>query len=888
MMSNEMKIMKQTRFVRNVSIIAHVDHGKTSLTESLAHIYTDVGDEKKWGITIKSAAVSLQFKRLEQQKIDYNDEQKRDELKQIEQEYLINLIDSPGHVDFSSEVTAALRITDGAICVCDCIEGVCVQTETVLRQAILERVKPVLFLNKIDRIWLEKHLSEKETYLLFRKTIESINVICNTYYKDGTMGDAIMNPKKLNVAFGSGYFGWGFTIRDFAKKYKDKSEKIIIAFGTDKIGKDISVEKLTKKLWGNNYFDTETKKWYKKSKMDKERLNGFCEYILKPLHKLHDAIMNEESDIYLPIISTLELDISNKEIQQCAKPKDLLKLVMSRWFPTKNCVLDLCADNLPSPLEAQRYRIPLLYTGPLESAEAQDMLKCNPNGQLSMYCSKMIPVPKKPGSFIAFGRVFSGTIKRGQELRILGQQYDDDHNNDDDEKSQKRHITKKKVQGIIMMMGAQPKRLSECSAGNVCGLIGIDKGLTKSGTLCDSDHMFPFKTMKFSVSPIVNCAVNVVNSKHLPKLVEGIQRLIKYDNIIQHKVNKQGQHIISGSGELHLKTCLSTLRQEFMNDIKINTSNPIVSFCEGVDGISGSTKTLPTNIKLSRRKQWRYPNIISAKSPNNKNHIYLSIEPLSCEIGEAIENDKIALKSDMKAFRRQYGSIFNDWNKEDIAGIWSFGCAPYSKSNILVNQTRAVKYLKEVKNSIIEGFRQFTSGGILCDEPLRNCRINLLDLKIHQDPSHRGPGQIIPAMVRACYAALLSATPILYEPMYVVDIDVPIDAENGVFNTLGKVRGEMVDRTDKTDIGIPICRIKAYVPILETLKNDKDDIGFTELLRSNTKGKAFAVMKFHHWQKIGGDVLIKDSMSNKLIMDTRKRKGIKLEIPCFNDYYDKL
>ena len=149
-------------------------------------------------------------------------------------EFLINLIDSPGHVDFSSEVTAALRVTDGALVVVDCVEGVCVQTETVLRQALTERIKPVVIVNKVDRALLELQVSKEDLYQSFSRTIESVNVIVATYF-DKALGDVQVYPYKGTVAFGSGLHGWAFTIRQFAVKYAKK-------FGVDK-------NKMMERLW---------------------------------------------------------------------------------------------------------------------------------------------------------------------------------------------------------------------------------------------------------------------------------------------------------------------------------------------------------------------------------------------------------------------------------------------------------------------------------------------------------------------------------------------------------------------------------------------------------------------------------------------------------------
>lgn len=155
-------------------------------------------------------------------------------MKTEKNDFLINLIDSPGHVDFSSEVTAALRVTDGALVVVDTIEGVCVQTETVLRQALGERIKPVCVINKVDRALLELQLSKEDLYQNFSRVVESVNVVISTYF-DKTLGDVQVLPEKGTIAFGSGLHGWAFTVRQFAARYAKK-------FGVDKT-------KMMDRLW---------------------------------------------------------------------------------------------------------------------------------------------------------------------------------------------------------------------------------------------------------------------------------------------------------------------------------------------------------------------------------------------------------------------------------------------------------------------------------------------------------------------------------------------------------------------------------------------------------------------------------------------------------------
>jgi elongation factor 2 len=408
------KMMDQTDSIRNISVIAHVDHGKSTLTDSLigkAGIIADArqgearfmdtrDDEQARSITIKSTCVSLYYERTER---DENDVLLPEKVP-----YLINLIDSPGHVDFSSEVTAALRVTDGALVVVDCIEGVCVQTETVLRQAIAERIIPVMFLNKLDRVFLELAMTPEECFKSFRNSIESVNVIVETYH-DEALGDIQVSPDNGRVGFGSGLHAWGFTIETFARMYANK-------FG-------MKYDKLMNKLWGNWCWHPKFNKWvkhdpvnnpYKKEGKPIDLRRGFCQFIIQPMVTLTNAVMQEQKDVFWPIINALRLKITRDE-RDLVNPKELLKIVMRRWIPAGDALLTMICEHLPSPVVAQKYRCEILYSGDITDKICDSIRACDKNADLSMYISKMVPTAEK-GRFIAFGRVFSGTVKSGQTV----------------------------------------------------------------------------------------------------------------------------------------------------------------------------------------------------------------------------------------------------------------------------------------------------------------------------------------------------------------------------------------------------------------------------------------------------------------------------------------
>jgi len=747
---------------------------------------------------------------------------------------LINLIDSPGHVDFSSEVTAALRVTDGALVVVDCIEGVCVQTETVLRQAIAERIKPILFVNKLDRIFLELHMDLEEAYQLFSRAVESVNVIIATY-NDELLGDVQVYPEAGTVGFGSGLHGWGFTVEKFARMYAKK-------FG-------VSLEKMMKKLWGDNYFNVKAKKWTKKqyTKDGKKLTRGFCDFCLKPINALFNAVMKSKKDIYTKMLDKLNVKIPVDAKDLLEKP--LLKRIMQSWLPAAEALLQMIVNHLPSPVVAQPYRLGNLYSGPTDDEISKSIIACNPDGPVMMYISKMVPTSEK-GRFYAFGRIFSGTICTGQEVRILGPEY---------KPGSKRDLyTKKKVQRTVLMMGRYIEQLQNCPCGNILGLVGVDSYLLKCGTITTCKSAHSFVTMKYSVSPVVRVAVDCKSASDLPKLMEGLKRLSKSDPLVQTFTAQTGEHIVAGAGELHLEICLKDLREDFMKGAPIIVSEPVVSFSETI---------------TEETKQ-----VCVSKSPNKHNRLYVRGEPLDEDFVRGVDEAVIRPNDEKKALARLLADSY-DWDIVEARKLWTFGCPPEGEANVLVDCTKGVQYLNEIKDSCVGAFIQASAAGIICESSMRGIRFNIEDITMHADAIHRGAGQIMPPMKRVMYAVQLSSEPRLMEPVYCCDITVPQSAISGVYSTLNQRRG-VVDSTEERP-GTPLCKVKAFLPVLESF-------GFTNLLRANTSGQAFPQMIFSHWQALNGNPLDEDSQSHKIVKDVRKRKGLKEELPIFGDYYDKV
>jgi ribosome assembly protein 1 len=419
-----------------VCMLAHVDHGKSALSDALISAngiisarsagkvrYMDSReDEQRRGITMKSSSIALAHRPDPAGPLS-----------------VVNLVDSPGHCDFSGEVEAALRVCDGAVLVVDVVEGVCVQTVTVLRAALERGVRPVLVLNKIDRLFVELQLDPTEAYHHIQRVLEQVNVIMGLRQVEDMIARAdldhgagsgaaaasdsgcdssewtlpdeasanddeddsisgFFSPERGNVAFASAVDGWAFRLDEFAALFSQK-------FG-------ISESVLKKTLWGNYYLQPKAKRIIRKRASDTSTSSAkpmFVQFIMASLHSVYESVYSTQHDMTLAIerrekiASKLSLKISNRDLRH----KDAsvaLHAIMNAWLPAAHALLNLITARLPSTAVAQRTpaRLAVLWphldrliagadSSSVPVAEQRAAVEnTDPDGPLLAYVTKML------------------------------------------------------------------------------------------------------------------------------------------------------------------------------------------------------------------------------------------------------------------------------------------------------------------------------------------------------------------------------------------------------------------------------------------------------------------------------------------------------------------
>ncbi|KAF3788960.1 U5 small nuclear ribonucleoprotein component [Nymphaea thermarum] len=838
-------LMSNPSLVRNVALVGHLHHGKTlfmdMLVEQTHHIstfdpdsekhmrYTDTRiDEQERRISIKAVPMSLVLE-------DGNGKS-----------YLCNIMDTPGHVNFSDEMTAALRLADGAVVVVDAADGVMVNTERAIRHAIQERLPIVVVINKVDRLITELKLPPTDAYFKLRHTLEVINDLISAFSTTAG-GVQTIDPTAGNVCFASANAGWSFTLQSFAKLYVKLH------------GIPFDANKFAARLWGDLYYHPDERVFRRKPPLSGGE-RSFVQFILEPLYKLYSQVIGEHRKTVECTLAELGVTLSNAAYKLNVRP--LLRLACSSVFGSATGFTDMLVQHIPSAKDGAMRKVDHIYTGPRSSLLFEAMKECDASGPLMVNITKLYP-KSDCSVFDAFGRVYSGKIQTGQTVRVLGEGYSPDDEED---------MTVKLVTKLWVYQARYRLPISEAPAGSWVLIEGVDESIMKTATLCPlemDEDVYIFHPLRFNTLPVVKTATEPLNPSELPKMVEGLRKISKSYPLAITKVEESGEHTILGTGEIYLDSIMKDLR-ELYSEVEVKVADPVVSFCETV-------------VESSSIKCF-------AETPNKKNRITMLAEPLERGLAEDIENGVVSLDWS----RKTIGDFFKDkydWDLLAARSIWAFG-PDKQGPNILLDDTLPGEVdkslLNAVKDSIVQGFQWGAREGPLCDEPIRNVKFKILDANIASEPLHRGGGQIIPTARRVAYSAFLMATPRLMEPVYYVEIQTPIDCVSAIYTVLSRRRGHVTADVPKP--GTPAYIVKAFLPVIESF-------GFETDLRYHTQGQAFCMSVFDHWAIVPGDPLDKSvvlrplepapvqHLAREFMVKTRRRKGMSEDV-SINKFFD--
>ena len=708
-------LMDHQERIRNICTCAHIDHGKTTFSDSLlagaGMISEELAgkqlaldfheDEIARGITIDAANVSMVH--------EVNNE-----------DHLINLIDTPGHIDFGGDVTRAMRAVDGAIVLVDSVEGMMPQTETVLRQALRERVKPVLFINKVDRLIKEVKLTPDKMQEKFVSIINSVNRFMESVAPEEFKQKWKVSVQEGSVAFGSAFHKWAVSFT-----YMQKA--------------------------GVTFKD------------------------------IYDAYQN---DTY----------------------KDLAKKV-----PLHKVVLDMVVKHHPNPKEAQKYRVPKIWHGDLESPLGKSLTSCDPEGPVAFVVTKIV-IDKHAGE-IAAGRLFSGTVRQGQEVYMnMG----------------KRSV---RLQQINLYKGAQRISIEQAKAGNIIGLVGLKD--TYAGETVSTEPMEPFEAIKHIFEPVVTKSIEATKPSDLPRLVEVLRQVAKEDPTIRIAINEEtGENLISGMGELHLEVRENRIRTE--KGLEIKTGSPIVVYRESI------------------RKQTS--EVIEGKSPNKHNKFKLIVEKIPEDMYAAMKSGELP----EIRIKKKDQNIIDKLRELGVESKESIKYKEFYKGNILVDATKGIVHIGEVIELIADGFEQVMSEGPLAREPGFGLRVKITDCKLHEDAIHRGPAQVLPAIRDGIKEAMVNAGAVLYEPLQITQIESPAEFLGEISKLVQNKRGQLIDVVQEGEH----ITVKAKLPVAEMF-------GLTSELRSSTNGRGSHYIVDQVFEKIP------DELQQKVKLQIRKRKGLR-------------
>ena len=830
--------------IRNIAFTGHLHHGKTALMDMLVLQTHDLQErldkkigrrrdeqlrytdthflERERGLSIKCAPMSLVLQGTRGKS------------------HLFNILDTPGHVNFVDEVAASLRLVDGVVLVVDVVEGVQINTEQIIKHAVLEDLPLTLVINKMDRLILELKLPPTDAYFKLKHVVEEVNtVIENTLPGQGEKRR--LSPEKGNVAFACTEMGWCFTLQSFAKMYADTYPKV-------------DAPEFGRRLWGDIFYNPKSRKFTRKG-MEERSKRTFVNFVLEPIYKLYSHTISESPEDLKDTLATL--GISLKPSQYKTDARVLLKLVCEQFFGPADGFVDMIVEHVPSPVEGARKKLENYYTGPLNTKVATAMSQCDQDGPLVIQITKLFNTADA-SRFHAFGRIMSGTARANQQVRVLGEGYTLDDEED---------MTAATIGDTWIACSRYNIPTSGVPAGNWVLLSGVDNSVVKTATVVplkmpDDEDAYIFKPITHFTQSVFKVAVEPINPSELPKMLDGLRKINKSYPLITTKVEESGEHVVLGTGELYIDCVLHDLRRLYA-EMELKVSDPVTRFSETVVETSAI--------------------MCYAITPNKKNKVTMIAEPLEPGIAEDIEAGRVRIRDPV----RKVGQFFEEnygWDKLAGRSIWAFGPDEMGP-NILQDDTLPSnvdkKMLKTVQESIKQGFSWGTREGPLCEEPIRNTKFRLTNVELAAEAIYRGGGQIIPTARRAVYSSFLMASPRLMEPIYTCAMMGPADSVASLYTVLLKRRGHVL--SDGPIAGTPLYAARALIPVI-------DSFGFETDLRIHTQGQATVSLVFDKWEVVPGDPLDREvklrplemaspqAAARDFVLKTRRRKGLAEDV----------
>ena len=583
------------------------------------------------------------------------------------------------------------------------------QTETVLRQALKEQVRPVLFINKVDRLINELKVDEMEMQIRLGKVIDKVNKLIKGMNEERYNNGWKLDATQGTVAFGSALYNWAVSV-----PYMKKS------------------------------------------------------------------------------------GVSFKEVYDRCRTGDMKTL--AKKSPLCDVVLDMVVTHLPNPIDAQKRRIGAIWHGDVESPEGKAMLLCDPNGPVSLMVTDISFDPH--AGEVATGRLFSGKMKRGDEVYVMG--------------------TAKKsnrLQQVGIFMGPTRVEVDDLFCGNIAAVTGLRDAVVGS-TVTSLMDMTPFESLKHYSEPVMTVAVEAKNMKDLPKLVEVLRQVAKEDPTLLVTINEEtGEHLMQGWEN-------STLR-----------SSPAVS-----SGTRAWRLSRPNRLWYTGKRPSRRARPVEGKSPNRHNRFYIDARTVAREVVDMIKNNEVSMN--LTALERRDVLVNAGMEKDEAKSVKDI----YG-TNMFIDMTKGIQYLNETMELILEGVHEALAGGPLADEPVQNLKMRLVDVKLHEDAIHRGPAQVIPAVRSAVKAGLLIAGDSLLEPIQKIQITVPTDQMGSATSQIQGRRGQVFDMNSEGDT----ITVIGKAPVAELF-------GFAGDIRSATEGRAMWSTEF------AGFELVPNNMVKEVVM----------------------